>query len=465
MVNKTLKIREAIEQKEPILLFHGDIAGHEDTKKTIEISKDGRYIHAVKPDVKVNYSFDLKRGCYIKHKEGYPDCEIDTAKITGWFYGNDVITYDYKFGLLILYNKFHRFFSEFRSVARFIEALKNPESLYYEQWLGTGVKLEMTDKIMEIENNGRHVTCEYERMFGSGIRKPPSEVDKLLLDLLKKKDKVDINTLNDYIDNFSAEKYKLLQKLHKYSDDETYEEVFLVSNGEYGHRRADVNVLEYNAWRVKHDRNKLLNLISQYNLQLDRFIPYLRNLRMYEHTNLDWVLDNYEDYLKAELFLRNGKMRKVNKYPANLVQMHHNRTAVMKKIEEERRRRQDELERQNEHLVYEDGKKYQYTPNNSEFAIIVPDGPEDVIDEGNNLGHCVGGYTSRIRKEKTFIVFMRKSKELDRSFITVEIRDGNLCTALGRHNRRLEKDERLWLQAYAKNKDLDYTAYSIIEEE
>ena len=464
MVNKELTVAEAIAQNEPILLFHGDVAGHEETKRTIEISKDGRYIHAVKPDTTVNYSFDLKRGCYIKHKKDHPDCDVETAKITGWFYGNDVITYDYKFGLLILYNKFHRYFSGFRSVARFIEALKEPESLYYEQWIGAGVNLRPTATLMSIKNDGMHVDCEYQRLFGRGIHKPPSAVHKILLDLLKKMDVVDIDTLNEHIDHFSPEKYRLLSELQDYNNEE-YEEVLLVSNGYYGGRRDYVNILEDDGWSVQRDRNRLLNLISKYNLQLDSFMPYLRKLHMYEHTNLDWVLDNYKDYLDAELFLRNGKMRKVNKYPANLVQMHHNRTAVMKDIEEERRRRQDELERKNEHLIYEDGKKYEFIPKNSDFVMIVPEGPEDVVEEGNNLGHCVGSYTSRIRKGKTFITFMRKSEDSDHSFITVEIKEGVIYTALGNHNRKLEKNERLWLQEYAKKKGLGYTAYSIIEEE
>ena len=461
-LDKELTVKEAIEQGEPILLFHGDVYGHEHNKKVIEISKEGRYIHAVKTDSIVNYSFDLKEGHYIKHKRG-EDTRVDTAKITGWFYGNDVITYDYKFGLLILYNKYHHNFSQYRSVARFIEALKNPGSLYYEQWVGVGVDLEATHILLALKNNGSHVSCEYQRLFTPRIRKAPSDVDKALIELLKKRENVGLTLLNDYIDNFSPKRHSILSKLFDYAKNEDYEDVFKI-RARHRYNNSESNILTDNSWQIRHDRNRFLDLIENYNLQLERFIPYLRDLLVFEHTDLSWIIDNYSDYLDAELFLRNGKMRKVNKYPNNLVQMHHNRTAVIRDIERERKRREDELERKNEHLVYEAGLKYQDIRKRGDFSMIVPDGPEDVIDEGNNLGHCVGGYTRQIRKGKTFIVFMRKRKEPEVSFITVEIKNGEVCTALGRHNRRLEKNEREWLEKYAERHDLKYTAYAPLEE-
>ena len=61
-------------------------------------------------------------------------------------------------------------------------------------------------------------------------------------------------------------------------------------------------------------------------------MQYLKQLQ-FEYTNIQWIVHNYEDYLDAEYFLRGNKMRKMNKYPSNLVQMHHNRTEVMKTIE------------------------------------------------------------------------------------------------------------------------------------
>ena len=59
---------------------------------------------------------------------------------------------------------------------------------------------------------------------------------------------------------------------------------------------------------------------------------------------------------------------------------------------------------------------------------------------------------------------MRKTEKLDIPYITVEVINNRICTALGRHNRRLETEERKWLEKYAEKHNLGYTAYPKLEE-
>ena len=78
------------------------------------------------------------------------------------------------------------------------------------------------------------------------------------------------------------------------------------------------------------------------------------------------------------------------------------------------------------------------------------------------MHHCVGSYIGRISKKDTFIVFMRKQEEEDAPYITVEVKNGNICTALGYMNRRINNKERIFLEKYAEAKNLEYTAYNKI---
>lgn len=78
------------------------------------------------------------------------------------------------------------------------------------------------------------------------------------------------------------------------------------------------------------------------------------------------------------------------------------------------------------------------------------------------MNHCVGSYIGRISKKDTFIVFMRKQEEEDTPYITVEVKNGNICTALGYMNTRINKKEKIFLEKYAKAKNLEYTAYDKI---
>ena len=143
--------------------------------------------------------------------------------------------------------------------------------------------------------------------------------------------------------------------------------------------------------------------------------------------------------------------------------MHHNRTSVMKDIEMEKERLKDEERKAQDKKIYDSYKHLEYKPKKSDYCIVVPENCDDVVEEGNKLNHCVGGYIGRISRKETFIVFMRRQGMEDMPFVTVEIINGNLCTALGQSNRRLEKEEKLFLQNFANKKELNYTAYSVVE--
>ena len=135
----------------------------------------------------------------------------------------------------------------------------------------------------------------------------------------------------------------------------------------------------------------------------------------------------------------------------------------MKDIELQKEKLKDDERREKDKKIYESYKYLEYKPKKSDYCIVVPEDCDDVIEEGNKLSHCVGGYVSRISDEETFIIFMRRQKMEDIPFITVEVKNGRLCTALGQFNRRLESKEKKFLQKFANKKGLEYTAYPIIE--
>lgn len=59
--------------------------------------------------------------------------------------------------------------------------------------------------------------------------------------------------------------------------------------------------------------------------------------------------------------------------------------------------------------------------SSSGYSIVVPMTAEDIRSEGNNLCHCVGGYVSRVAEGKSIIVFLRKCKDLNKPYYTVEL--------------------------------------------
>lgn len=455
----TETVREAIENKNSIYLWQND-----NPKGTIELSKDKQFIKCVKDNGKiVEYWYDLSKAQFLAHYSTQrEDKYVNIKSITHWFTNCNIITYDYKFAKLILFNKNHVKFNSYKNPAHFIGGLGISSCARYEQWESIGIKIKEAEDILDNPNDGKEHRHKYYKTREI-IYKSPSQVNKKLVQELKKyTTPISINELNRYLRDDSDSMYKkhqILRKLIEYEQMPQYSDLFLVEeNGWRNHGLESVISTSNHTW----DKSKLLYILTKYNIDTDRFVKYLRQLKDFEHTTIEWIIHNYEDYLKAEKQLRGGKLRKMDKYPSNLVQMHHNKTSIIKEIEREKRRLKDLEQKEKDKVIYESQKDLAWKPRNSDYCIIVPKNADDVVEEGNKMNHCVGSYIGRISKKDTFIVFMRKQEEEDAPYITVEVKNGNICTALGYMNRRINKKEKIFLEKYAKAKNLEYTAYDKI---
>ena len=55
------------------------------------------------------------------------------------------------------------------------------------------------------------------------------------------------------------------------------------------------------------------------------------------------------------------------------------------------------------------------------FMIVPPHTSKEIVEEGQALRHCVGTYVKKVALDKAIILFMRKAKEPDKPFCTIEI--------------------------------------------
>jgi len=80
-----------------------------------------------------------------------------------------------------------------------------------------------------------------------------------------------------------------------------------------------------------------------------------------------------------------------------------------------------------------------------DYSLLVPETAASVVAEGKNQKHCVGGYLDRIAERRSIILFVRKTKEPDAAFFTLEIQPGNYnivqCRGYGTVNGRLESNQ------------------------
>ena len=85
--------------------------------------------------------------------------------------------------------------------------------------------------------------------------------------------------------------------------------------------------------------------------------------------------------------------------------------------------------------------KYEYA--DSSYTVLVPNRIEDIIYEGRNLHHCVAEserYWARIERRETYILFLRRTSKVDKSYYTLEIEPNGTIRQKRTMYDRQEKD-------------------------
>ena len=122
-----------------------------------------------------------------------------------------------------------------------------------------------------------------------------------------------------------------------------------------------------------------------------------------------------------------------NPFPRDLKAEH---DAVLKRLQDAQAKRDLETKRkmiEAQEAKYRDvteiyhkiADKYAY--DNGVYAVVVPENASSVIEEGIRLHHCAGTsdrYFERIRRRETFVLFLRKTADIKKSWYTLEVEPG-----------------------------------------
>lgn len=154
------------------------------------------------------------------------------------------------------------------------------------------------------------------------------------------------------------------------------------------------------------------------------------------------VLITWRDYLddcrKLEIHIDDAII-----FPKSLRKAHEETIKRVKHYE-------DELMRKKAKERYEKIKHYEFELG--QLKIVVPYTPKEIIDEGNKLSHCVGGYAQRHADGQTTILFIRNIKEPDESFYTVEVKNEKVLQVRGIKNKPATEDVQAFIDEFKKQK-------------
>lgn len=94
----------------------------------------------------------------------------------------------------------------------------------------------------------------------------------------------------------------------------------------------------------------------------------------------------------------------------------------------------------------------QYQMSEAGLMVIPPKSAEEIVEEGQKLHHCGGGYVSRVAKNECTILFLRKEEHPDIPFYTMEVREGKVKQLRGDGNCDPTPEVKAYFELWKKEK-------------
>lgn len=101
-----------------------------------------------------------------------------------------------------------------------------------------------------------------------------------------------------------------------------------------------------------------------------------------------------------------------------------------------------------------------YKEDKSKYRIIVPKRQYDLTKESDCLHHCVRTYIKEVANENTYILFLRKSDDINTPFATIEVKkDKTLIQLKAAYNNHAPIDAQKFVRQWAEKKGVIIKSY------
>lgn len=176
-------------------------------------------------------------------------------------------------------------------------------------------------------------------------------------------------------------------------------------------------------------------LFIEKKMSVQKIVNYLKKQKetCYQTLSIKEILGQWADYMNMCEKLNKKTDDEMIFRPRELKRRHDecqeeiNKQNMMKEMQENKKRYKEESKRMRdkfpeaEKILKEVKKKYEY--ENEEYKMIVPLELLDIVADGQALHHCAGSsdrYFDRICQRETYICFLRRVKEPDVPYYTIE---------------------------------------------
>lgn len=371
--------------------------------------------------------FELEDGKTVKYNLATGESIGKSGKVV-----KDICTQLRGYNLLDIIHSFQD--DKYREFLKFIDKRVNSSSAK-----GYCRSYGRVDKIRNIGSFLKRIDDynEYEQFFAAGLNNIAypleykfKEIPKGLFKLVREYDlKITNELIKSYIDypnlfinllnkEYYSIKHEAIAKLI------TYDLCFNYRNSTYYYGYSN----DY--------KERFMSLINEYNYKPKSLLKHLDNLITYEALDsLENIINEFYDYVKMMSAITN----KYEKYPKNFLTTHKIACRNYNRLK---------IEYSEEIFNKRKDKSLEFTYGN--YKIIYPKTTDDIKEEGISLNHCVSSYIGSVIDGKCHILFLREKDELDKSLVTLEIRNNKVIQARGKFNRDVNKKEQMVIDEYNK---------------
>ncbi len=224
---------------------------------------------------------------------------------------------------------------------------------------------------------------------------------------------------------------KWLGKNSKKLDSEKYYDAQVVLQAYTKRKNLDVLQRECSNRKKLKSEGKLKDIKKLFGENgITKFLNYLSVQETDVHS--------YFDYIRACEYLNLDLTDTKHLTPKDFKYWHDTRleeVRILRKLEDERKR-QEQLES----FVKVANKYISLQTEKDGFVTIIAKTPNDLVNEGQALSHCVGGitYSERFAKEQNLIFFVRQLGEVNKPYVTLEysLQQKRILQCYGDHNHK-----------------------------
>lgn len=185
-------------------------------------------------------------------------------------------------------------------------------------------------------------------------------------------------------------------------------------------------------YRAK-ERKTILSAAKAGGVKEQKLMGYLEGLaEQRQDKSRRAVVQEYADYIRAAKGVGLDLKNEIHLMPRDFKRKHDEVTDAFAAIENARIEAEEEAQYRKRRERLE--RKYGFAYDGLE--IVVPSGSKQIVYEGKQLRHCVGGYAARHIAGSVTILFLRKQSAMNTPFITIEMWENKIMQAHGYNDER-----------------------------